>query len=94
MRQPTLIWPGRRDADAKKSEEERDEEKVRRESKGSYVRGSKDEDNRRYKDFLEYCEERRKEYRRNQEEETERKKEAGRKTVKWDQDQCLLPEEE
>ena len=54
------------------------------ESKEMYVKGSKEEDRRKYREFLEYCEERRKEHKRSMEDETDRKLKAAGKTASWE----------
>ena len=52
--------------------------------KGTYVEGSSKEDNQRNRDFLAYCEERRRESRRDQEDDIERKSSAESKSKHWE----------
>ena len=54
LRQPTLSWPAKRDEE-RKEDGRRGEEEVRVEDKETYVKGSSDEDKKKYRKFLEYC---------------------------------------
>ena len=84
LRQPTLRWPterterGEEQLRGKRTTKEKEEAE-----KGTYVRGSSKEDNQRYKEFLEYCEEIREESRREQDQNIERKQRADMMTSHW-----------
>ena len=77
MKQPTLRWPVQGDVDREeiKGEGNTKEEKPE-DRKGFWVQGGNDEDNERYRAFLQYCEDRREEQRKSQEEDEERKRTA------------------
>ena len=49
----------------------------------TWVTGGREEDNRRYREFLEYCEEKRQESKRMKEEDEARKTEAKKKEESW-----------
>ena len=62
-------------------EESQDE---RSNAKGTWVKGGREEDNKRYKDFLIYCEERSRESRMLKEEDDDRKERAEMRIRQWD----------
>ena len=90
MRQATLRWPTedrgeKRERDSNKDRETR-EEMQREQSKddeAKWVRGGKEDDNQRYRDFLKYCEEKREERKRELEIDRSRKEDAQRKENHW-----------
>ena len=87
LKQPTLCWPTRKTEQKETKEERKGEEERRTEEmndKGTYFKGSRKEDNQRYRDFLAYCEERRRESRRDQEDDIERKMSAESKSKHWE----------
>ena len=92
LRQATLRWfPGDRgrgeDKERDRSKDrERGEEMQRdrgKEDKATWVQGGKEDDNKRYRDFLKYCEERREERKRELERDKSRKEEAKSKEDHW-----------
>ena len=63
MRQATLRWPTEdrgEKRDSNKEREQREEiQKEQSKDEATWVRGGKEDDNQRYRDFLKYCEEKR-----------------------------------
>ena len=58
LRQPTLRWPTEKvENDGEQTKGKITTKEQDKEERGTYVRGSSKEDNQRYKEFLEYCEE-------------------------------------
>ena len=87
MKPPTLRLPEERDDErGKKDVGMRDEEVERKEEKDEeiWIQGGSEEDNTRYREFLIYCEAKRKQTLRREEEDDERKREAKRKTDHWE----------
>ena len=73
LRQATLRWPtGEQKEDAGMEEKSRPKQP----EPWIWIEGGKEEDNERYRAFLQYCEERRQESRMQQEEDEGRKKRA------------------
>ena len=85
MRQPILRWPVADDELEEKDEdkEKEDAEPTPSERDHSEGGGHGDGDDARYKEFLEYCEERRVAWARKEEEDEARKRDAKRKEDHW-----------
>ena len=58
LRQPTLQWPPDR-VTRKDKVKEPDEKRERTPPEGTWMKGGREEDNERYREFLKYCEDRR-----------------------------------
>ena len=71
MRQATLRWPVEEGAEMTREKEKEEEPKTRNEK---WVGGGSETDNERYKHFLEYCEERRNNWARGEQEDAARMK--------------------
>ena len=59
LRQPILRWPTERTEKEEQAMGQRMPKEQERQEKARYVKGGTKEDNQRYKEFLEYCEEKR-----------------------------------
>jgi hypothetical protein len=84
LRQPALKWPPMKRKeieDDNKMEEDKKEEQ--REKEEVWLKGGREEDNKRYREFLQYCEQKRKENKIWKEEEDKRKDKAMGKEDHW-----------
>ena len=82
LKQATLRWlTQRREEDCQETDKpEKEEDK----EAGTWVEGGTEEDNKRYLEFLRYCEEQREESLRRREEDEDRKKRALAKEKAWE----------
>jgi hypothetical protein len=82
LKQPTLRWP--QEEDRQGTVEEEDKNCIEEKEDGLFVKGMMDtEEREKYKLFLAYCEERRKDWRKQEEEDTKRNEMQMRKEEHW-----------
>ena len=84
MRQVTLKWPSNKEGEEKGGTEDGKKRKdTKEEDNGTWLKGGREEDNKRYRDFLKYCEDRREENRQRQQEDDSTKEKAKKRKDHW-----------
>ena len=82
MRQATLNWPTSK-IENEITTKKKEPAKSTSEEEGVWIDGGRKEDNDRYREFLKYCEARRKEAKQRDDADDARKKEAKQKEEHW-----------